>query len=68
LTSDENFRRFVLQKTDLLGACQLLISDLGLDLVPNGGRVSVGGLGLLSGAAGGTSCVRASLAHDGGAQ
>jgi hypothetical protein len=67
-TSDENFRRIVLQETDLLGACQLLVSELGLDPVPNGGWFSVGGLGLLSGAGGGASCGQASLAHDGGAQ
>jgi hypothetical protein len=64
-TGDENFRRIVLQKTDLLGACQLFVSKLGLDPVPDGGRVAVSGLGLLSGAA---SCSQASLAHDGDAQ
>jgi hypothetical protein len=67
-TGDENFRRIVLQETDLLGACQLFVSELGLDPVPDGGRVSIGGLGLLSGATGGASCSQASLAHDDGAQ
>jgi hypothetical protein len=67
-TGDENFHRIVLQETDLLGACRLFVSKLGLDPVPDSGRVSVGGLGLLSGIAGGASCGQASLAHDGGAQ
>jgi hypothetical protein len=68
-TGGESFRRIVLQDADLLGACQLLVSNFGLDLVPNSGRVGVCGLGLLrGGAAGGTGHDRASLAHERGAQ
>jgi hypothetical protein len=51
-TGGENFRRIVLQHADLLGARQLLVSNLGLDPIPNSGRVSVGGLGLLRGGTG----------------
>jgi hypothetical protein len=68
-TGGENFHRIVLQDANILGARQLPVSDLGLDPVPNSGRVSIGGLGLLrGGTAGGAGCGRASLAHDGGAQ
>jgi hypothetical protein len=61
--------QIILQDADLLGALQVLLLDLGLDLVPNGGRVGVRGFCLLhGGASGGTGRGRASLAHDGGAQ
>jgi hypothetical protein len=43
-TSGESFHRIVLQDADLLGARQLLISDLGLDPVPNSGRFGIYGL------------------------
>jgi hypothetical protein len=67
-TSGESLRQIVLQDADLLGARQLLLLDLGLDPIPNSGRVSVCGLGLLcGGAAGGTGRGRASLTHEGGA-
>jgi hypothetical protein len=65
----ESLRRIVLQDVDLLDALQFLILDLGLDPIPNGGRVDVCGFGLLhGGAAGGTGHSQASLAHEGGAQ
>jgi hypothetical protein len=68
-TGGESFHRIVLQDADLLGARQLLVSNIGLDLVPNSGRVGVCGLGLLrGGAGGGTGHGRASLAHEGGTQ
>jgi hypothetical protein len=41
-TGDENFRRIILQKTDLLGACQLFVSKFGLEPVPDGGRTTPG--------------------------
>jgi hypothetical protein len=64
-TGGENFRRVVLQQANLLGARQLPIANLGLDPIPNIGRVSVGSLDLLHG---GTDRSRASLAYNGGAQ
>jgi hypothetical protein len=68
-TSGENFRRIIFQQADLLGTRQLSVSTLGLDPIPNSGRVSVGGLGLLhGGTASGTGRDRAPLAHDDGAQ
>jgi hypothetical protein len=68
-TGGENFRRVVLQQANLLSARQLPVANLGLDPIPNIGRVSVGGLDLLcGGTAGGTSHGRASLAHNGSAQ
>jgi hypothetical protein len=65
----KSLRRIVLQDADLLGALQVLLLDLGLDLVPNGGWVGVRGFGLLrDSASGGISCGRAPLAHDGDTQ
>jgi hypothetical protein len=65
----ESFRRIILQKADLLDALQLLLQELGLDPVTDGGHVGVRGLGLFhGGAGGGTGGGRAPLAHDGGAQ
>jgi hypothetical protein len=67
--SGESLRRIVLQDADFLGALQFLFLDLGLDPVANGGRVSVRGLGLFcGGAGGGTGSSRVPLAHEGGAQ
>jgi hypothetical protein len=52
----KSLQRIILQDADLLGTLQLLVLDLGLDLVPNSGRVGVHGFGLLCGGAGaGTS-------------
>jgi hypothetical protein len=68
-TGGDDFRRIILQNADLLGARQLPVSDLGLDPIPNSGRVSIDGLGLLhGGTTGGAGCGRASLAHDSGAR
>jgi hypothetical protein len=61
----ENLHRIILQEADLLGARQLSVADLGLDPVPNGGLVRIGGLGFLRG---GTGRGRVPLAHGGGAQ
>jgi hypothetical protein len=49
----KSLRRIIFQDADLLGTLQLLVLDLGLDPVPNGGRVSVRGFGLLCGGASG---------------
>jgi hypothetical protein len=65
----ESLCQIVLQDANLLNTLQFLLLDLGLDLVPNGGRVGVRGFGLFRGAAGGGfDHGRASLAHEGGAQ
>jgi hypothetical protein len=48
-TGGNNFRRIILQQANLLGARQLLVTDLGLDLVSNNGLVCIGGLGFLCG-------------------
>jgi hypothetical protein len=68
-TGGENLRWIVLQEADLLSSRQFLVTDLGLDPVPNNGLVRIGGLGLFcGGTAGGTGRGRVSLAHGGGAQ
>jgi hypothetical protein len=48
-TGGENFRWVILQQANLLGVRQLPVADLGLDPIPDIGRVSVGGLDLLCG-------------------
>jgi hypothetical protein len=68
-TRGEGLRRIILQNADLLGARQLLVSDLSLDPIADDGGISVLGFGPLSGDAGsGTGRGRASFAHGGGAQ
>jgi hypothetical protein len=47
----KSLRRIVLQDADLLGALQVLLLDVGLDPVPNGGRVDIHGFCLLRGGA-----------------
>jgi hypothetical protein len=61
----ENLRGIILQEADLLGARQIPVADLGLDPMPNGGLVRIGGLGFLRG---GTGRGRVPLAHGGGVQ
>jgi hypothetical protein len=63
-TGDKRLRRIVLENADLLGVRELLVPNLGLDLVADDGGVGVHGLGPLSGGAGGgAGCSRASLAQ-----
>jgi hypothetical protein len=63
--SGENLRRIILQEADLLGVRQLLVTDLGLDPVPNDGLVRISSLGFFRG---GTGRGRVPLAHGSSAQ
>jgi hypothetical protein len=63
----KNRRWVILQEADFLGIRQLLVTDLGLDPVPNDGLVCISGLGFFhGGTTGGIGRSRVPLAHGGG--
>jgi hypothetical protein len=53
----KSLRQIILQDADLLGALQVLLLDLGLDPVPNGGRVGVAVLAFFAAAPAAASAV-----------